>query len=255
LMQHYGIRQKFVNVITQLYDNFMCKIIYDGKLTDPISVKTGVRQGCLLSPMIFLMAIDRIMRRTTTNSKSGIQWTLTQRLQDLNIADNECLLLHKQQLAESKLNRLTEEAGKTGLNINIRKTELMKVNNKQYVLVKLQRIDIKETDNFTYLVSIVNTEGGADEDIKSRISRARIAFNILRPIWKSSALSLRNKIRIFNTNVKAVLLYGSETWKETTTNANKLQTFINRCLRHILNIRWPSGLQMKVSGKRPIRLQ
>ena len=46
------------------------------------------------------------------------------------------------------------------------------------------------------------------------------------------------KMRIFNTNVKAVLLYGSETWRVTKTNTNKLQTFSNRCLRRILKIRW-----------------
>ena len=44
---------------------------------------------------------------------------------------------------------------------------------------------------------------------------------------------------IFNTSVKSVLLYGSETWHVTKTNTNKLQTFTNRYLRNILNIRWP----------------
>jgi len=37
--------------------------------------------------------------------------------------------------------------------------------------------------------------------------------------------------------VKSVLLYGSETWKEMKTTAS--QTFVNRCLRQILNIYWP----------------
>jgi hypothetical protein len=101
---------------------------------------------------------------------------------------------------------------------SLTRKELMKVNNKQQLADKLQGMDIKETDNFTYLGSIVNTEGGSDEHIKSRISKARIAFNILCPIKKSSALSLRNKIRIFNTNIKAVLLYCSKTWRETMTN-------------------------------------
>nr|KAG5689217.1 hypothetical protein BaRGS_014873 [Batillaria attramentaria] len=55
----------------------------------------------------------------------------------------------------------------------------------------------------------------------------------------STALSLRNKIRIFNSNVKSVLLYGSETWRTTKTGSHRLQTFINRCLRNILNIRYP----------------
>ena len=64
-------------------------------------------------------------------------------------------------------------------------------------------------------------------------------FAIGAPIWRSTALSLRNKIRIFNTNVKSILLYGSDTWRVTKTNTHKLQTFINRCLRNILSIRWP----------------
>ena len=36
-----------------------------------------------------------------------------------------------------------------------------------------------------------------------------------------------------------VLLYSLETWRVTKTNTHKLQTFTNRCLRNILNIRWP----------------
>ena len=85
----------------------------------------------------------------------------------------------------------------------------------------------------------MSKDGGADDDIRSRINKARHAFRTLRPIWQSSALSLHNKIRIFNTNVKSVMLYGSETWRTTKTNRNKLQTFVNRCLRNILHIRWP----------------
>ena len=103
----------------------------------------------------------------------------------------------------------------------------------------LQQEEIKEVDKFTYLGSVVSKNGRADDDIKSRINKARHAFRSLRPIWRSSALSLHNKIRIFNTNVKSVMLYGSETWRTTKTNRSKIQTFVNRCLRNILNIRWP----------------
>ena len=94
-------------------------------------------------------------------------------------------------------------------------------------------------DKFTYLGSVVSTDGGADEDIKSRISKARHAFRTLTPIWRSSALTLYNKIRIFNTFVKSAILCGSETWRTTKTNRNNLQTFVNQCLCNVLNIRWP----------------
>ena len=87
----------------------------------------------------------------------------------------------------------------------------MRVNNKQDDPLRLHQKNIKEVDKFVYLGSVVSKDGGTDEDIKCRINKARHAFNTLRPIWRSTALSLRNKIRIFNTIVKSVLLYGSET--------------------------------------------
>ncbi|XP_062616049.1 uncharacterized protein LOC134277754 [Saccostrea cucullata] len=79
-----------------------------------------------------------------------------------------------------------------------------------------------------------------------RTSKAElIRQDMLSTPWNSKALSINSKIRIFNTNVKAVLLYGSETWKIATTINSKLQCFINKCLRHILNIRWSDTISNK----------
>ncbi|XP_052271879.1 uncharacterized protein LOC127872592 [Dreissena polymorpha] len=69
-----------------------------------------------------------------------------------------------------------------------------------------------------------------------------VAFSIMSPIWSSKALFQRSKARIFNTNVKAVLLDGSETWRVTNTITNKIQTFVNKYMRHILNIMWPEKI-------------
>ena len=163
----------------------------------------------MLSPMIFLIVIDWIMKKTILENNTGIQWTFAKKLEDLDFADGIALLSHRQQDAQSKLNRLSEEARKVGLNINKRKTEVVRINNEQDRPIQLEEEEIIDTDKFVYLGSVVNRDGGTDEDIKSRINKARLAFNTLRPIWNSSALSLKSKVRIFNTNVKAVLLYGS----------------------------------------------
>ena len=104
--------------------------------------------------------------------------------------------------------------------------------------------NIKEVDKFVYQGSVSTKDGETDKDIKSWIYKAKHAFNTLQLIWRSTGFSLRNKIRIFNTNVKSVLLYGSHMWRMTKTSTQKLQTYTNRCLRNILNIRWP----MKIYG-------
>ena len=239
LMQHYGFPPKFITIIQQLYENATCQVIHEGKLTEPFFVQTGVRQGCLLSPTIFLIVIDWVMRKATKDRRMGIQWTLTKQLEDLDFADDISLLAHRHEDAQTKLEHVAEEAEKVGLQININKTEVMRVNNNRQEAIQLQGKEIKEADSFTYLGSVVSKDGGTDEDIRNRINKARHAFNTLRPIWRATSLSLQNKIRIFGTNVKSVLLYGSETWRVTKTNTNKLQTFINKCLRNVLQIRWP----------------
>ena len=45
-------------------------------------------------------------------------------------------------------------------------------------------------------------------------------------------------MRIFNHSVKSVLLYSSETWRITKHTVNKIQTFVNRCLWRIRNVKW-----------------
>ena len=77
------------------------------------------------------------MRRTTEGSNTGIQWTFTKHLEDLDFADDIGLLSHKQQHAQSKLTRLAEEAEKTGLRIYTKKTELMRINNRQHQPLQL----------------------------------------------------------------------------------------------------------------------
>ena len=135
-----------------------------------------------------------------------------------------------------KLCCVAEKAEKTGLQINAGKTKVTRVNKKYHDPVKLHYKKIKEVVKFVYLGSFVSKDEGTDENIKSRINKARHVLNTLRQIWKSKAFSVCNKFRIFNTNVKSVLLYGSETWRVTYTITHKLQTFTSRCLRNILNI-------------------
>ena len=233
LMYHYSFPPKFVAIIQQLYEGTTCQVIHDGKLTEPFSVQTGVRQGCLLSPTISLMVVDWVMWQSTAGQRTGIQWTFTKQLEDLDFADDISLLPHKQQDAQEKLCWVAAEAEKIGLQINIGKTEVMRVNNKQDDPLRLHQENIKEVDKFVYLGTVVSKDGGTDEDIKCRINKARHAFNTLRPIWRSIALSLRNKTRIFTTNVKSVLLYGLETWRVTKTNTHK--SLVCMCVRvHVL---------------------
>ena len=89
---------------------------------------------------------------------------------------------------------------------------------------------------------IINVQGGMDEDVKTRIGKAKRAFLQLQTIWKSRELPQRTKTRISNSNIKSVLLYGDEAWRITRATVTKVQTFINICLRGILRVHWPEKI-------------
>jgi hypothetical protein len=74
-------------------------------------------------------------------------------------------------------------------------------------------------------VSEVLSQGGVEEDVKRCIRQVNREVR-------------RTKLRLFNSNVKAVLLYGCEMCKVTEPIIRQLQVITNRCLWWVLNMRW-----------------
>ena len=95
----------------------------------------------------------------------------------------------------------------------------------------------------------VSTAGGADDDITSRRCKERAVFGKLLGVWKSSILSKSTKIRIFKSNVIAVLLYGCGSWRMTKGDEDKLDTIQHKCLWRLLKVYWP----MRVSNEEVCR--
>ena len=82
-----------------------------------------------------------------------------------------------------------------------------------------------------------------------------VAFHFLRNMCKSRVIGKTTKIRLFNTNVKSVFLYGAETWRTNKTTLKWIQTFVNQCLRKILGIQWMDKVSNKDLWKRTNQVQ
>ena len=242
ILSSYGIPTKILNIIVGLYRSGKCRIVHRGKLGRWFTVDSGVKQGCVLSPLLFLIVLDWVMRKVNTGGR-GIQWTLTERLEDIDFADDLALLAQRAQDIEYSLRRLVKYAAQVGLKINVTKTKLIRINTTTSCTLVVDGQTIEEIESFTYLGSILSGDGGAELDVNSRIRKARQAFISLNNIWNSTQLTRNLKIRFFKTNCVSVLLYGCETWKMTSSIENQIQVFVNRCLRRILKIRWPETIR------------
>ena len=104
ILRNYGIPPKIVSIIKLFYAGFRCTV---GETADTsFLVKSGVRQGCVMSSLLFIIAIDWVMKRTVQNSNTGIRWTLFSNLEDIDYADDLALLSHTERHIQNKTSDL-----------------------------------------------------------------------------------------------------------------------------------------------------
>jgi len=70
ILRVYGIPKDIVELIKSFYNNFTCSV---GHSNIWFEVKPGVRQGCVMSALLFNMVIDWVMRKTTEDASRGIR--------------------------------------------------------------------------------------------------------------------------------------------------------------------------------------
>ena len=155
----------------------------------------------------------------------------------MDFANDLALLAHNQNQMQDKTCRLETFSAKIGLRNYLSKTELIKINTTANTPITVGGKLTKEVESFVYLGSTITKQGGTDEDVTSRIGKARCAFIMLKKAWTSKEISTYTKMRIFNSKVKSVLFYGCETWKTTGKVQRRLQTFLNTSLKRIFGIR------------------
>ena len=257
VLRHYGITEKIISLIRCTYQDMNYRTAHAAELSESFEVKTRVRQGCLLSPFLFLLVIDWIMKTTTTGMNNGIQWTLWTQLDDLDFADDLALLSHSHSQMQDKTTLLGTTSAGTELKINSERTELMKMNTTVNTPVTVGGEPIREMESFVYMGSVVDQQGGTDGDITARIGKARAAFVMLNNIWTSRGISMTTKLH--TSNMKSILLYGSETWRTTQTMQQKIQIFFNTFLRRIFKIQWQEKIRnedlWERAGQEPVAKQ
>ena len=105
ITRHYGTPAKLVNIIKILYTDCSAQVICSNSLTYTFEIKTGVKQGCILSPFLFMLSIDWVMRKVESEGRRGIRWTLTTQLAGLCF--DICLTPHRLSDMQSKTEELS----------------------------------------------------------------------------------------------------------------------------------------------------
>ncbi|XP_065573351.1 uncharacterized protein LOC136035457 [Artemia franciscana] len=190
----------------------------------------GVRQGCVLSLMLFIIIMDYALRFA-----SGYRVKVgNKQLFDLDFADDVVLLEESKERLLQLFDTITENVG---LKINIDKSKSMAITTSPLFL-HCKNKDLEQVQEFKHLGSWIDCDGVISTETKRRIGQATGACNRLKSIWRSNKCSMRLKLRLFNSNVLSILLYVSECWKINTQLEKRILAFENMSLRRVLNSSW-----------------
>lgn len=71
-LQSAGVNGRFLRFLQALYDRNMCRVKVNGHISEEFEVHTGLRQGCVLSPLIFSLYIGSAVKRLK-EERCGVQ--------------------------------------------------------------------------------------------------------------------------------------------------------------------------------------
>lgn len=201
VIEKLGIPTKICNLIMGMYRNTKAKFIFGDIVTDWVFLKKGVRQGCVLSPLLFSMYTEELAKRISKeNLGVGIG---NDKLGMLLYADDVVLIADELPMMQKMLDIANDYSREFSLNFSAKKCGVMVVNGAQDEgqELKLGSETLERVSKYNYL-GVMFDEKGIESAKQNRIYRGNqwwgrlssIAkfrankYEILRGIWKNIAV-------------------------------------------------------------------
>src|SRR4051812_2889142 len=247
VMEKAGVPVLERRLIINLYWGQPAAVKWDGEIGRDVSVERGVRQGCVISPLLFNLysefMINEAMETVEGIGFNGVNIT------NLRFADDAVLITDKRKKLQKMISRLNETCKDYGMEINVKKTKVMVLGStdeqgKKQRAVRLGEVTLEQVTRFKYLGSWITDDAKSEVDIRAKIGMAKAAF------WQNKELMRRNirfstKIKILHCYVFSILNYGCECWTWNKAMRLKVNAFEMWCYRRILRISWKDKVTNK----------
>ena len=237
LKQHTSINPAYINLISLLYKNSKTKIRTDVGITRLLELLKGVKQGDLLSALLFCVALMIILQNTLLDTNNGIIIG-GEPHNNMGYADDIAIVAESLEEMNEILNRLQHFAEIFGLKINVAKTKIMLVGSHSTSTVPSignQTLDIVE--NFEYLGRTLSHDANDMPALINRINKAWGSFAKKKKLMTSNYISLRCKRTIYETYILPVALYATETMTWKSEMRQKIEVFHNNIMRWMTRTR------------------
>ena len=201
-------------------------------------IKRGVRQGCVLSPDLFNLYSEVIMRELV--ELEGIKIG-GRNLNNIRYADDTVLVADSEDKLQRLVQALVQASGERGLKMNTSKTKVMiisKGNEGTRTHINVNGEELEQVSRYKYLGSVVTEDGRCLEEIKTRIAIAKTSFNRIKSLVTNRSISIGLRKRFIKSYVWSTLLYGCESWNINKEMERRIEATEMWCYRRMLRISW-----------------
>ena len=263
VLERLGCPPHFISMVRQFHEGMQCRVSAAGDLSEPFDVTVGVKQGCVMAPVLFniyLLCVTFVLHRTVGQAGITMRYRYSRNLFDLRklkatsrtkevsfmemqYADDCAIVAHTHNELQMLIAALNEIYKRFGLKMNAQKTEVMSRNvdthNNDSGQIMVDSTALENVSDFKYLGSFLSSDCSLDKEINQRIGRAAATYGNLRSrIFENKNIKLSTKISVYAAVCLSILLYGSETWTVYRRHIKKLESYHIRCLQRILGLTW-----------------
>ena len=208
ILKEMGIPDHLTCLLRNLYAGQEATVRTGHGTADWFQIGKGVCQGCILSPCLFNLYVEYIMRNAGLDeAQAGIKIE-GRNINNLRYADDTTLMAESEEELKSLLMKVKEESEKVGLKLSSQKTKIM-----AFSPITSWEIDgerVETVSDLIFLGSEITADGDCSHEIKRHLLLGRKVMTNLDSIFKSRDITLPTKVCLVKAMVFPVVMYGCE---------------------------------------------
>jgi len=241
-----GMGPRTLRVIQAMYRGTSVRVRAGGGESEAFSVDKGVKQGSVLSPVLFVALMDRVLAGALGEGSGCGFFPAVGSVLDLDFADDVLLVGASVGEVQKGVAGVEREGAKYGLRLNPKKTVWVGNRWADRGDLEVGGYRVGRSDSLVYLGVQMDAAGGMAGEVQRRVSVAGGAFWGLKRFWRERGISVKVKARVYVAVVRGAMLYGSETWLLTGREIRALEVAERGFLRYILGVRLRDGLSNRM---------
>jgi hypothetical protein len=229
-LKHYGITGEILEWISVFLKTREQRVVVDGKGSSWVHVDSGVPQGTVLGPLLFLLFINDLPECISNEST-------------VRLFADDCIMYRKIKTFQDQidfqrdLDKLKEWADKWGMKFNASKCEVMRIDHSQTTLHMYYNINgqvLKQANKTKYLGIMISEDLSWSPHVQYVTGKANKVLGIIRRNFKECPQELR-EIAYFSM-VRSILDYASAIWdphlQKNITKLDQVQRRAARFVKH-----------------------